>query len=254
VHSWLLTLRGDHNTGLEVARRAVDVARAIEGWHPTIARLRVGHALLAAGEKDAAAAEILSAGGGAELPKVPQAYRAEMYELLVQATSSAEWAEHASTTAAQAGLAGSQGFADLAWAQVHQARGEHAEAEQRAAQAVHQFDVACQRLEEGRARLARGTALVSLGSRAEGEAELRRAQGLFAVCGAPTPAQDGLDALTSRERQVADLVGEGLTNRQVARQLRMAEKTVEGHLSRIFAKLEVRSRAGVAAQVGRQGR
>jgi DNA-binding NarL/FixJ family response regulator len=68
------------------------------------------------------------------------------------------------------------------------------------------------------------------------------------------PAQDGLDALTSRERQVAGLVGEGLTNRQVARQLRMAEKTVEGHLSRIFAKLEVRSRAGVAAQVGRLGR
>jgi DNA-binding CsgD family transcriptional regulator len=254
VHSWLLTLRGEHVTGLQVARRAVDVARAIEGWHPTIARLRVGHALLAAGEKDAAADEILSAGGGSELPKVPQAYRAEMYELLVQATGSAEWAEHASTTAEQAGLPGSRGFAELAWAQVHQARGEHAEAEQRAARAVHHFDAAGQRLEEGRARLTRGTALTSLGSRTEGEAELRRAQGLFTVCGAPAPAQDGFDALTSRERQVARLVGEGLTNRQVARQLRMAEKTVEGHLSRIFAKLEVRSRAGVAAQVGRLGR
>ncbi len=251
VHSWLLTLRGDHVTGLEVARRAVDVARAIEGWHPTIARLRVGHALLAAGEKDAAAAEILSAGGGAELPKVPAVYRAEMYELLVQATGSAEWAEHASEAADLAGLAGCHGFAELAWAQVHQALGEHAEAGQRAARAVHHFEQAGQRLEEGRARLARS---VALGSRAEGEAELRRAQGLFAACGAPMPAQDGLDTLTSRERQVAGLVGEGLTNRQVARQLRMAEKTVEGHLSRIFAKLEVRSRAGVAAQVGRLGR
>ncbi|MGW6930535.1 ATP-binding protein [Lentzea sp. NPDC054927] len=254
VHSWLLTLRGDYITGLEVARRAVDVARAIEGWHPTIARIRVGHALLAAGEKDAAAFEILSAGGGAELPRVPPAYRPEMYELLVQATGSADWAEHAAATAERAGLPGCLGFADLAWAQVHQARGEHAEAGQRAAQAVHHFDTAGQQLEEGRARLTRGAALVSLGARAEGEAELRRAQELLAACGAPIPAQDGLDALTSRERQVAQLVGEGLTNRQVARQLRMAEKTVEGHLSRIFAKLEVRSRAGVAAQVGRLGR
>ncbi|WP_167971038.1 helix-turn-helix transcriptional regulator [Lentzea indica] len=250
-----MTVESDYINGADGRWRAGGRrGRAIEGWHPTIARLRVGHALLAAGEKEAAAAEMLSAAGGALLPKVPLVYRAEMYELLVQATGSAEWAEHASTAADQAGLAGCLGFADLAWAQVHQARGELAKAEERAARAVRRFDTAGQRLEEARARLTRGAALVSLGSRAEGEAELRRAQGLFAACGAPMPAQDGLDALTSRERQVAQLVGEGLTNRQVARQLRMAEKTVEGHLSRIFAKLGVRSRAGVAAQVGRLGR
>jgi DNA-binding NarL/FixJ family response regulator len=61
---------------------------------------------------------------------------------------------------------------------------------------------------------------------------------------ASTPS--ALVTLTRRERQVAQLVGEGATNRQVARRLEMAEKTVEGHLSRIFGKLEVQSRAALA--------
>ncbi|WP_186763288.1 AAA family ATPase [Lentzea tibetensis] len=239
VHSWLLTLRGDHVRGLEVARQAVDVARAFEGWHPTIARLRVGHALLAAGSHEAALFELTSAGGGLELPRVPLAYRPEMYELIVRAAIGAgedavPWATQASVAAESLGLPGCLGFADLAWAHVHAARGESATA--RASAAVSRFSSAGQRLEEAQAYLALG-----------GEAGARRARALFAECGvAVLPVGDGLGTLTKRERQVAELVGEGLTNRQVARQLRMAEKTVEGHLSRIFAKLEVRSRAGVA--------
>jgi DNA-binding CsgD family transcriptional regulator len=52
--------------------------------------------------------------------------------------------------------------------------------------------------------------------------------------------------LTPSERQVAGLVAEGRTNREVAAALYVTERTVEGHLSRIYAKFGVRSRAELA--------
>jgi DNA-binding NarL/FixJ family response regulator len=60
-----------------------------------------------------------------------------------------------------------------------------------------------------------------------------------------------LDALTDREREVADLVATGITNREIAARLVLSEKTVERHLSRIFAKLEIPSRAALAAAAER---
>ena len=59
------------------------------------------------------------------------------------------------------------------------------------------------------------------------------------------------DALTPSERRVATLVAEGRTNREVATALVLAERTVEGHLSNIYAKLGVRSRAELAHQLTR---
>ena len=59
--------------------------------------------------------------------------------------------------------------------------------------------------------------------------------------------------LTGRERQVADLVAAGRTNRQIGRALGIAEKTVEVHVHHVIAKLGAQSRAEVAAWVaGRQ--
>ena len=54
------------------------------------------------------------------------------------------------------------------------------------------------------------------------------------------------DELTPAERQVAVLVAEGHTNREVAAELVLSERTIEGHLSNIYAKLQVRSRAELA--------
>ncbi|MBR7839656.1 hypothetical protein KDL01_40770, partial [Actinospica durhamensis] len=51
--------------------------------------------------------------------------------------------------------------------------------------------------------------------------------------------------LTRREHQVAALVCEGLTNRQIASRLFVTDKTVEMHLSKVFAKLNVANRVGV---------
>jgi len=53
--------------------------------------------------------------------------------------------------------------------------------------------------------------------------------------------------LTARQREVAALVADGLTNRQIGERLWIDERSVEGHLERIRLRLGVRSRAQVAA-------
>ncbi len=71
----------------------------------------------------------------------------------------------------------------------------------------------------------------------------------------PAPAGGGDDpfGLTPRERQVLALVADGATNREIGAQLYMAEKTASVHVSRILAKLDVRSRTEAAAVAHRLG-
>jgi predicted ATPase/DNA-binding CsgD family transcriptional regulator len=70
----------------------------------------------------------------------------------------------------------------------------------------------------------------------------------------PGPPQAPLSiALTEREREVAVLVARGLTNKQIADQLRLAPRTVGTHLEHVFAKLGVQARAEVAVWITRQG-
>ncbi len=54
--------------------------------------------------------------------------------------------------------------------------------------------------------------------------------------------------LTSREREVLSLVAQGLDNRRIARKLVLSEKTVRNHLTHIFDKLQVGSRAEAVAR------
>jgi DNA-binding NarL/FixJ family response regulator len=63
---------------------------------------------------------------------------------------------------------------------------------------------------------------------------------------------EGLGSLSGREREVADLVARGATNKEIAAELFLSEKTVESHMTRVFGKLGVASRAAVAEIVGRE--
>ncbi|HET6295023.1 MAG TPA: AAA family ATPase [Kribbella sp.] len=63
----------------------------------------------------------------------------------------------------------------------------------------------------------------------------------------------GPAALTARETEVLALLAEGRTNRQLARELYISEKTVSVHVSNILAKLGVRSRTEAAAVARRDG-
>ncbi|MCW3016326.1 MAG: family ATPase, partial [Solirubrobacterales bacterium] len=79
--------------------------------------------------------------------------------------------------------------------------------------------------------------------------ELRRLGVRRGRGGARATEDTGLGSLSDRERAIADLVVEGRTNREIGARLYLSEKTIETHLSRVFRKLEVRSRAEVAARV-----
>ncbi|HEY6696010.1 MAG TPA: helix-turn-helix transcriptional regulator, partial [Solirubrobacteraceae bacterium] len=124
-----------------------------------------------------------------------------------------------------------------------------------------------------RCRTLAGEALAAAGRRDDGVRELQRAEAELSALGAVrhrdeaarelrrlgervTARQrrgggEGLDALSGREREIAELVAEGRTNREIGGELFLSEKTVEGHLTRVFGKLGVTSRAEVAEVVGR---
>ena len=63
-----------------------------------------------------------------------------------------------------------------------------------------------------------------------------------------------LQQLTRRERQIALLVSEGYANRAIASSLKTAEKTVKGHLTRMFRKLGIPNRLHLALLVARRHR
>ncbi len=64
-------------------------------------------------------------------------------------------------------------------------------------------------------------------------------------------AADPLSTLSSQERKVLGLVGEGLTNREIAGRMFLSEKTVKNYVSSLLAKLGVQRRAQAAALVAR---
>jgi DNA-binding NarL/FixJ family response regulator len=59
-------------------------------------------------------------------------------------------------------------------------------------------------------------------------------------------ARARLDVLTDREQDVALAVGRGLTNAEIARELRLSVPTVKAHVSRLFDKLQVTNRVQIA--------
>jgi ATP/maltotriose-dependent transcriptional regulator MalT len=116
--------------------------------------------------------------------------------------------------------------------------------------------IACERVEEARAELRRAADdLDARGAFGYRDAALRLLRRLGErprpAAGAAT-AGGRLAALTAREREVALLVADGRTNREIAAELYLSEKTVEKHVSHAMAKLGVRSRTAVARLVERE--
>ena len=237
----------------------------------------LGAALTAAGNPERGAATMLEAFGGATMPLVIPAERPAAAADLVEAQLAAGDLAGARESLTHGRAAALE--ARTYWAATTIARAESAVllAEGRADEAVG----AARRPDEtdwpraddaplasALARLAEGRALAAAGEKAAAIAALTEAEAALDSFGAVRrrdeavrelrrlghrvvrAARDGADGpLTAREREIAELVAGGRTNREVAEQLVLSSKTVEAHLRNIYAKLGVRSRVELARRV-----
>jgi len=93
----------------------------------------------------------------------------------------------------------------------------------------------------GSAQILRAVHAVGAGEAIFGPAVARRILDLGA--GRPPPVTTTFPELTAREREVLDLVARAHSNIEIARMLKLSDKTVRNHISNIFAKLQVADRA-----------
>jgi DNA-binding NarL/FixJ family response regulator len=71
--------------------------------------------------------------------------------------------------------------------------------------------------------------------------------------GRSAPAVSNAVRLSQREREVIDLIAEGLSNKEIARRLHIATDTVKSHVHNILAKLALHNRLQIAAHAHRAG-
>ena len=141
------------------------------------------------------------------------------------------------------------------------AEGDAAAAVEAARVAVDAWRATGASYELARSRVVAGRALAELGDRVGAEAEFRGAREVFRALDADPALAElaGLTGdrptggLTARELEVLRLVSTGLTNRAIGERLSLSEKTVARHLSNIFGKLGLSSRAGATAYAYENG-
>lgn len=276
----MATLTGDLDQALCLGEEACRLAGPADDWLSVLALAFFAHARLLAGDPRGCVSILVDAGGGADLPMLPLPSRPEWFEVLTTAalalghTSEGEqWATRAETAAAHLGLVGSTAFAQLTRARVQHATGDTAAAAATAHAAATAFRQTGDPLDEGRAWLLAGTATARTGPRAQAMHDLEQAHVLFSQCHANglrdhtarelrklgrrvplgVPGQRnsrnavGAAALTRRETEIARLVTQGLTSRQIATKLYLSPRTVEHYIASIRAKFGVTTRAGIVA-------
>jgi DNA-binding CsgD family transcriptional regulator len=280
LSAWVALAQGRTSDALADADVALDVIRA----HPPFsAGWTLADARLASGDPSGAL-EALESNSWVD-PRLPPTDRLRALEVIVRAHLALERSDEAAAWAARAPeeAAGRQtgtfrAITSLIEAQVLLARGDSKKAARTALRGAAAAEEVGAPLWEGRCRTVAGEALAAAGKTEEARAELRRAADDLEARGAagyrdaavrvlrrlgerprPAPAQaatadeaGGLAVLTPREREVAALVAEGRTNRQIGAQLHLSEKTIEKHVSSAMGKLGVTSRTGIATLVERE--
>ena len=281
AQSRALLVAGELRDALAAAQESVRLAGELEpSALATASALALGAALLEAGRPAEAAAAVRTT---ARLPLVPGTTGCEAHELLVRAALAGGSREEAERLAGRAEARAGRVDLPVTWAQAGRARalvsldaGDAAGAARAALAAAASAATVGAVLEAGAGAAARGRRLGCRGRSGRGgggaqegardvrdvwrEAARRRVRPGAAPPGraraaarAATPGE-GIAGLTSREREIAQLVHDGRMNREIAAELYLSEKTVETHLRNIFGKLGVGSRRDVAAAVERGAR
>jgi len=244
-----------------------------------IARLVAAEALLELGEPERCEAHLLAGDGTPRLPRIAYC-EAYAYLLLTRSATArgaveqaAEYAGLADEVAARWPMCLPMSSAAQANATVALARGDTKEACRQATAAVEHAEQLGAPLVAARARVLLGDALAEAGDRETAVEVLQVAHRELDSIGArrardqaarslrrlgrtvqhrATSSADGaLPMLSARELEVLSLVGDGRTNRQIAEELYLSVRTVDRHVSRIFDKLGVSSRAAAASVLAR---
>jgi DNA-binding NarL/FixJ family response regulator len=242
----LLRLAGD------LVRAEAAYQRASEHGHdpqPGLALLR-----LAQGRPDAADAMIRRALGESQDPMSRARLLGPYVELVLAAadtTSAGPAAEELRGVAAAFGTPLLRAHAARAVGAVLLAEGDANGALVELRRAFNGFNELGVRYDAARTRLLLADACRELGDNDTAEIESRAAraalESLTDGSRRPTGAADGPHGLTQRELEVLRLLASGKTNRGIAQELVVSEKTVASHVSHIFTKLDVASRSAATA-------
>ncbi|CAL9389750.1 ATP-binding protein [Streptomyces sp. enrichment culture] len=261
---------GDVDRALALARESADHAE-VDGdqLYLSLALAALGYAQLVSGNAQAAVHSLrrvreLEHGMGITDPARGR-WQGDLAEALVRIGEPGEAQELINVTRVHAlrlNRASVLAVLDRAEALVRAARGEHQAAIAQLTSAQERLAKLGYGLEEARAAFARAR----LRSRTPGPAGYDEAARLFRRCRAlpwlrqvdeavaagpaeadpvPPATPAALDGLASMERQVAALVMEGATNREIAGRLFISVKTVEATLTRVYRKLGIRSRVDI---------
>lgn len=274
------TAQGDLRKALQAGEEGLALAQT---FPPSVPRALVAdalaRALVDAGESQRAVPELVAGAGGPEMPFMPTVLKAHSYETLTLAHLALGRVDEADRCAGLAESAsGGQDLplgraaADRARAAVMLARGDAVKAATLALAAADVAMTAGAIVESGSGRLLAGRALGKANDREGAISVLELALQDFEAAGAlgyrdravaelrrlgrrRRPASPGdlgpTTYLTAREQEIVDLVAAGKTNREIAGICYLSEKTVESHLSNIFAKLGVSNRKAVVAAAAR---
>jgi DNA-binding CsgD family transcriptional regulator len=276
-------LHCDIDLAHDTAREAVQIARGLDrGLISVSAAIRLGIVQIELGDFARGAELIVATAGGEDVSRVPGGWRALVLESLVDArlalgdlATARATGERARAWAAEVGLPLGAASSDRIQAKLALAEDHPQDAAPLALAAAEGFDVLGARLDAGLARIEASRALAAGGERDQALALLRATADDFAACGAlrrrdacdlelrrlgervqrrgrgTNPDGDGFESLTDREREIALLVADRLTNREIAARLFLSEKTIESHMRNVFRKLGVSSRVHVARAVER---
>ncbi|MEG3626842.1 helix-turn-helix transcriptional regulator [Streptomyces poriticola] len=271
---------GDVERALELGREAVGRAEEDgDAVYLSRALAALGHAQLVAGDARAAAGTLrrvrqLEAGAGITDPARGR-WQGDLAEALVRIGEPAEAQEVVDVTRTHALRLGRESvLADLdrAEALVRAERGEHEAAIAQLTSVRDRLAKLGHALEEARTVFAMASLPVRrpAASYEEAAQQFRRCRALpwlrrVEAAAANGPAERSaaapgglpvacLEGLASMERQVAALVMEGATNREIAGRLFVSVKTVEATLTRVYRKLGIRSRVDLVRLAAGQGR
>lgn len=272
---------GDVGAALTAGERAVELSAGRSDQVSAVVRFFLAEAQLEAGDPAGCRERMLDAGGGPDLPLNERLYQPRWYETLARAELALGqleradgWADRAELAADGLGLPGRTGWARRARAEVLLARGDAGRAAELAGAAVESFGAAGNRIDAERSRTLHGMALAEVGQRAAAMVALEQARSELEACGALGPrdqaarelrrlgrrvprrtraAANGVGVLSPRELEIAQLVHQGRTNKQIANALYISERTVETHLTHAYRKLGVPGRSALAAAIERGG-